>query len=185
MKALRFVVVLALWAVPEAFAAQALPRSPDYVNVKRQVQLFETLLTTALNQRFERPFAVLQEPRGTYLEGYGAVFTLEVNLSPLRYLSPFSPGPHTEKELQEAHARKLQRMKEVEEIVKDLLRDHGAGLSFLRPEENVAVVVYLFNTGEQRDLPSQMIVQARRQALLEAQKLSVAEFRQRISMVAF
>ena len=161
-------------------------QAPDYPMIRRQVELFETLIDKALNQRFERPFGILQETKGTYLEGYGAVFTVEVNLFPMRWMSPFSP-PYTEKEVREARNRKLERMREAEALVKDLLREHGPALDFLRPDERVAVVVHLFNTGEHRDLPSQLIVQARRQALLDAvgQKLSAAEFRQKLTVVTF
>src|SRR5258708_10467346 len=137
-------------------AAFAKPIQPDYAAIKRQTQLFETVLNTAVQQRFEQPFLILQETKGAYLEGYGVVFTLEVNLSPMRYRTPFAASPYSEKELAAARAQKLARIKEMETLIRDLLRDHGMGLEFVPPGDHVAVVVHLFNQAEQKDLPSQL-----------------------------
>lgn len=160
-KAALSLIALALLA-PAASRAQ----SHNYGNIKQQIGIFESVLNTAIRQRYDQQrFMLLQPPKGTYLDGYGVVFTLEVNLSTLRYLTPFSPGPHTDKEIKDSRAEKLARTKEVEALVKDLLRGNGAGLSFLKPDENLAVVVHLFNTSEHKDLPTQLIVQGKKAAL--------------------
>ncbi len=78
--------IVLVFVLAAGLAAQA----PDYTAMKRQIQIFETVLDTAVKQRFEQPFLLLQEPRGAYLEGYGVVFTLEVNLYPLRLRTPFA-----------------------------------------------------------------------------------------------
>ncbi len=160
-KAALSLIVLALLA-PAPSRAQA----HDYTAIKQQLELFETVLNTALKQRYDQQrFMLLQPAKGTYLEGFGVVFTLETNLSTLRYLTPFTPGPYTDKEIKDARAEKTARTKEVEAMVKGLLRDHGAGLNFLKPEDNVAVVVHLFNTSEHKGMPSQLIVQGKKVAL--------------------
>ncbi len=159
-KAALTLITLALLA-PAASRAQ----SHNYGTIKQQIGIFESVLNTALKQRYDQRFMMLQPPKGTYLEGYGVVFALEVNLSTLRYLTPFTPGPYNDKEIKDARAEKLARSKEVETLVKDLLRGNGAGLSFLKPEENVAVVVHLFNTSEHKDLPTQLIVQGKKAGL--------------------
>jgi len=159
-KAALTVMALALLA-PAPSRAQ----THDYTAIKRQMELFETLLNTSLKQRYDQRFMLLQPAKGSYLEGFGVVFTLETNLSTLRYLTPFTPGPYTDKEIRDARAEKTARTKEVEALVKGLLRDYGAGLNFLKPEDNVAVVVHLFNVSDHRGLPSQLIVQGKKQAL--------------------
>ncbi len=169
-----------------AFASLACAQ-PDYPAIKRQTQLFETVLDTAVRQHFEQPFLMLQETRGAYLEGYGVVFTLEVNLYPLRLRTPFAATPYSDKELAAARTQKLARIKDLEVLIRDLLRDHGMGLNFLPADENVAVVVHLFNQAEHRDMPTQLAVQTRKQWLQEAagRKLSAAEFRQKLSVISF
>ena len=169
------------------FAATAMAQAPDYPAIKRQTQLFETVLDTAVRQRFEQPFLVLQESKGAYLEGYGVVFTMEINLYPLRWRYPFAAAPYSEKELTTARTQKLARMKDLETLIRDLLRDHGMGLNFLPPDENVAVVVHLFNQAEHHDLPSQLAVQVKKQWLQEAagRKLTAAEFLQKLSVISF
>ncbi len=175
------------YALVLLFSAGAFAQSPDFPAIKKQTQLFETVLNTAVQQRFEQPFLLLQETKGAYLAGYGVVFTLEVNLYPMRYRTPFAASPYSEKELATARAQKLQRMKEMETLIRDLLRDHGMGLDFLPPDENVAVVVHLFNQAEQRDMPSQLAVQVKKQWLQEAagRKLNAAEFRLKLSVISF
>jgi hypothetical protein len=169
------------------FAASAMAQAPDYQAIKRQTQLFETVLDTAVKQRFEQPFLVMQEAKGSYLEGYGVVFTMEINIYPLRWRWPFSNAEYTEKELTTARTQKVARIKELESLIRDLLRDHGMGLNFLPAGENVAVVVHLFNPVEQKDMPSQLSVQVKKQWLQEAagRKLTAAEFLQKLSVVSF
>lgn len=169
------------------FVVSATAQAPDYPAVKRQTQLFETVLDTAVKQRFEQPFLVLQETKGAYLEGYGAVFTMEINLYPLRYRNPFAATPYSEKELSTARTQKLARIKDLETLIRELLRDHGMGLNFLPQDESVAIVVHLFNQAEQHDMPSQLSVQVKKQWLQEAagRKLTAAEFLQKLSVVSF
>lgn len=160
-KAALTLITLALLA-PAPSRAQ----TPNYTAIKGQMEIFETVLNTALKQRYnQQRFMLLQPAKGTYLEGFGVVFTLETNLSTLRYLTPFTPGPYTDKEIKDARAEKAARTKEVEALVKSLLRDHGAGLNFLKPDDNVAVVVHLFNVSEHKGLPTQLIVQGKKNAL--------------------
>ena len=182
---------LAAGALLLALVAPPLPAQTrathDYSGMKMQMQLFETVLSTALKQRFGHPFSILQPAKGVYLEGFGVVFSVEANLYPMRFISPFSPAPYSEKELKEAREQKPLRMKKAEEMVEELLRDHGPGLSFLRPDENVAVAIHVFNPGELSDLPSQVVIQTKRQTLIDAagQKLTAAEFRNKLSVVTF
>ncbi len=170
-------------------AASALTaQTPDYQSVKKQTQLFETVLDTAVRQHYDPAnFLMMQSPRGAYLEGYGVVFTLEVNLYVMRWVNPFNAAPYSEKEIAAAKAAKQARMKELETLIRDLLRNNGMGLDFVPPDENVAVVVHLFNQVELRDLPSQLSVQVKKQWLQEAagRRLSAAEFRQKLSVISF
>jgi hypothetical protein len=169
-------------------AAGAWSQTPDYSTIKKQTQLFETVLETGLRQHFDTEhFLMMQVPRGAYLEGYGVVFTLEVDLYRMRYRNPFDASPYSEKEVAVARAAKLARMKELEILVRDLLRNNGMGLDFVSPDENVAVVVHLFNQAEHKDLPSQLAVQTKKQWLQEAagRRLSAAEFRQKLSVISF
>jgi len=156
---------LTLIALALLAPAPSRAQTHDYTAIKRQMEIFETVLNTSLKQRYQERFMLLQPAKGSYLEGYGVVFTLETNLSTLRYLTPFTPGPYTDKEIKDARAEKAARTKEVEALVKNLLRDHGAGLNFLNPDDNVAVVVHLYNVNEHRGLPTQLIVQGKKAAL--------------------
>jgi hypothetical protein len=112
---------------------------------------------------------------------------LEVNLYTMRYRNPFDASPYSSAEVATARAAKLARMKDLETLVRDLLRNNGMGLEFVPADENVAVVVHLFNQAEHKELPSQLAVQTKKQWLQEAagRRLTAAEFRQKISVISF
>src|SRR5436190_24193472 len=98
------------------FASVASARQLDQ-NVKRQTDIFEQVLNTAIRGRFEQPFLLLQEPRGAFLDGYGMVFTMEVNLYPMRLRTPFNAAPYSDKELSEGRKQKQARMKDLEVMI--------------------------------------------------------------------
>ncbi len=114
------------------------------------------------------PFALLGTTRGAYLAGYGVVFTVEVNLVPVGGLSPFRPA-YTPQEIQAINKQKREKLAVLKAGLRQLLVDQAAALSLVPPAEKVAIGVTLFNYNwENTDgLPSQLVMQATRQALLD------------------
>jgi hypothetical protein len=101
---------------------------------------------------------------GTYLPGFGLVFSLEVNLYPLRAANPFvNMSPLSKAELEKAHKVKGERIAIIRQSVPRLLADHAMSLRDLASDDYVAVVVHLFDTdpGDDR-FPGQLVIQARK-----------------------
>ena len=104
-------------------------------------------------------FGVLQAARGTYLEGYGVVVTLELALEPPR--NPFtalkSPG--------DVRTNVGQRRKNTEEKLSDLLKQRTPLLESIVPAESATIIVYLLNTNpaDLPDLPSQIVLSVKKQ----------------------
>ena len=123
-------------------------------------------------QRFDlnEPMDLLGSTRGVYLEGYGAVFTAEVNLVPSAVVTPFRPRPEPA-ELAKLRQRKAARLKQLERQMREMMLELAASLSSVPPEEYIAlgVSVFYFSWENREGLPSQVLMRARRQALLEAQ----------------
>ncbi len=114
------------------------------------------------------PFVLLGTTRGAYLAGYGAVFTIEVNLVPVAGVSPFRP-PYTPQEIQALNKQKREKLGVLKANLRQLLVDQAAALSLIPPAEKIAMVVTLFNYNWENTegLPSQVVMQATRQALLD------------------
>ena len=116
------------------------------------------------------PFELLGSTRGVYLEGYGAVFTAEVNLSQSANISPFQltiPKEYAAK----LRLRKMDRVPLLKKNMQEEMLAMASSLDGVPPHEQIVLGVTLFyfkweNTG---NLPAQIIMQAERQKLLDIQ----------------
>ncbi|HUS05918.1 MAG TPA: hypothetical protein VMZ52_06475, partial [Bryobacteraceae bacterium] len=68
----------------------------------------------------EEPMYVLGPPRGIYLDGYGAVFTAELNLVASAVVSPFRPA-YTKDEVAKLKQKKAQRLVVLKQAMRDML----------------------------------------------------------------
>ena len=112
-------------------------------------------------------FDLLGSTRGVYLEGYGVVFSAEVNLIVSPNLNPFHPI-FTKAEIARVHDRKLQRLPVLRQSMREMLVASAAALENLPPSEQVVLAVSLFHYSweDSSGLPNQIVMQAERQKLL-------------------
>ncbi len=112
---------------------------------------------------------ILALPRGVYLEGYGAVFTADVNLVYTQSISPFRLTIGKE-EVAAAYQRKLAKMPVLRAAMRQLLVDSGSALESVPQQEQIVVVVTLGNENWETTggLPSQVYMQGQRSKLMEA-----------------
>lgn len=118
----------------------------------------------------DSPFLLLGMTRGVYLEGYGAVFTAEVNLASGPTITPFRPQI-TKEEIAKLRLRKLERLPAVKNAMREMLVASAGSLDTVPAEERLAVGVSLFyfSWEDATGLPSQVLMQAPRKTLLEFQ----------------
>jgi len=122
------------------------------------------------DSRFARSydsFDLLGTARGVYLEGYGAVFSTELNLIVSPNVSPFHQS-FTKIEIARIHGQKVQRLPMLKQKMRELLVASAASLENLPPSEQVVLAVTLFHYSweDYSGLPSQIVMQAERQKLL-------------------
>jgi hypothetical protein len=112
-------------------------------------------------------FELLGSTRAVYLEGYGAVFSAEVNLIVSPNLSPFHQS-FTKIEITRIHDRKVQRLPLLKQRMREMLVASAASLENLPPSEQVVLAVTLFHYSweDYSGLPNQIVIQAERQKLL-------------------
>jgi hypothetical protein len=117
------------------------------------------------------PFILLGTTRGLYLNGYGAVFTAEVNLVASAVVSPFRPA-FTKQEIARIRQKKHDRVTVLKEHMRNALIGAAASLDGVLPNEQIVfgVTLFYFKWEDRAGLPSQVVMQAPKRALLEANK---------------
>jgi hypothetical protein len=112
-------------------------------------------------------FDLLGTTRGVYLEGYGVVFSTELNLIVSPNLSPFHTS-FSKIEIARIHDRKVERLPLLKQKMREMLVASAASLENLPPSEQVVLAVSLFHYSweDYSGLPSQIVMQAERQKLL-------------------
>jgi hypothetical protein len=156
---------LACWLLP-LWSVRAQSPPSDLSALKGEMKVFEAVIDKTMAQTFAPPFGLLENTKGTYLSGFGLVFSLEVNLYPMRAPNPFNMAPLTKAEIEKARKGKLERITTVKESVPRLLADHAMSLRSLSPDDSVAVVVHLFemDPGDTK-LPDQLVIETRKSDL--------------------
>ena len=115
----------------------------------------------------DEPFFVLGTTHGVYLEGYGAVFTAEVNLATAP-VSPLMPTPSQEM-IENHHQKKVARLPDLERAMRELLVQTASSMTMLNDTDNVVLAVSLTSySWEPSGLPSQIVMQGKKGELMKA-----------------
>jgi hypothetical protein len=133
------------------------------------------LVEHSINEKFETastdPFYVLGDARGTYLEGYGALFTSEVNLINNGLYNP-NPFKQTvsKAEITASRERKLKNFTILKDSMRSLMMNASGTLDGLPPNEHIAMETILFSYSweENRAVPHRLFMTALKQKLLDA-----------------
>lgn len=153
--------------------------APNLSPLKGEMKVFEAVINETVVQTFSPPFGLLEKAQGTYLSDYGVIFSLEVNLYPVRMPNMFNVQPPTKDEVEKARKAKLERIGIIKHTIPRLLADHADALHDFPPEESVAVIVHLFHfQPEGENLPTQIVIQVKRSDLdqYSERKISYEQF---------
>jgi len=117
------------------------------------------------------PIDLLGFTRGVYVEGTGVVFSSEVNLVFGPVLSPFHQEISKD-EVAKLRERKKARLPELRKLMQDSLVSTATSLSAVPPQEEVIYGVTMFYQPweDANGLPRQILMRAKRQALLDYEK---------------
>jgi|SRR5271157_724359 len=147
--------------------ATAAPRPK--INITRQT--FRTLedgfnlKLTSFNPNPAEAVYMLGLTRGVYLQGYGAVFSAELDLIQSPTINPFHQKILDE-EVIETHKRKLKQLPLLRQAVREQLKACAQGMDMVPPGEQIVMVVRLdYQAWEDVDrLPSQIVLHADRKS---------------------
>jgi hypothetical protein len=130
-------------------------------------------LERAVDEKYEKTmpedqFFMLGATRGVYLDGYGVVFTTEVELSPSAAPNPFRPA-YGRGEKMLLREKKLHRITELKKSMREMLYRIAASLE-IAPPEMIAVAVTLpyFHWENSEGMARRLIMTADRKTALEA-----------------
>ncbi len=131
----------------------------------------EASINDRLRSNIADPYDLLGPARGTYAEGYGAIFSVEVNLTmlPALAISPFNPTLK-DSDIAKLHEKKLQKMVSLRGTMRELVAGAGKSLTGMPGNERIVVEAFLFSYRweDRRGLPHRLILSAPKQVLLDA-----------------
>jgi hypothetical protein len=159
----------------QAVAASDAPRVP-----RTMLIAMEKSVDNRVQQMLpDNTFSLLGPTRGIYLEGYGAVFTAEVNLvpaPPTMVLPGFGGSKAAKDDVEQHRKKKLARLPQLRQALRQSLIDSAASLDTVPPEQQIVVVAMLSKYGWEdiTGLPQQIMMQASKKDLLEKRNNAAA-----------
>jgi hypothetical protein len=121
------------------------------------------------------PADVIGLTRGVYLDGYGAVFTAEVDLNPYAAPNPFRPS-YKEADIEKLRLQKEKRIEVLKKKMVESLVIMAKGLEGVPATEQVvlAVTIPYWVWEKSAGMPRQIMVQAPKSALMNPANLESA-----------
>lgn len=132
----------------------------------------EKLINTQLAGMYpDEPWFLLGPARGMYLEGYGVVFTAEINLATGPTQTPFKMEI-TKEEIARHRDKKITRLPELRGMMTKLMGFTAEYLDNLAPGERLVLGITLlrYPYEDPKIAPSQIVVQGERSKIVEAKK---------------
>lgn len=171
-------LLLALAAVTFVPAGSAPAGTNDSPRVTRPmlVAMEKSIDSRVARLSQDNPFVLLGPTRGIYLDGYGAVFTAEINLvSAPAALMMFRPQ-FTKEEIEQHRQKKLERLPQLKQALRQALIDSAASLDTVPAQEQIVVVALLskYPWEDTTGLPQQIMMQASKKSLLEQRNNAAA-----------
>ena len=115
---------------------------------------------------------VLGRTRGVYLDGYGVVFTAEVDLLPSVAPNPFSGQTYTKEDILRIKGKKQLKIALLKQKMRDTLISAAAPLDNVPGDERIAMAVTIpyYSWEDSTGLPKQILMTAPRNVLLKGSK---------------
>ena len=122
-----------------------------------------------IRQLADDPYILVGFTRGVYLEGYGAVFTVEVNLANGPRPGPFQPTIPKEA-IMKIRKLKLERLPALRQSMREMLMAAASSLDEVPAKEQIVVGTSLLYFAEEdaSGMPGQILMQGERGKLIDA-----------------
>jgi hypothetical protein len=182
-------LLMAFWisALPLAAQNPQNARDVDYASARSEIERFGMMISNVINASFNSsPFALVQKPKGVYLQSYGMTFQFVINIHRAVLDTPFGPmrqGNDVSPEL------KRRRIDDLKEKLIQMVKENGPSLRQLRKEDAISIVAFF----EDRNIPDEpnenktIIISVLKKDLddLAGKEDRFNEFRQRIKIIEY
>lgn len=144
------------------FSASIAPRVS-----RNELRGSEVMSDTQLIALDNEPGQILGATRGVYLDGYGAVFTTEIDVLAFAAPNPFRPA-YTKTDLPKLKSRKQARINMLKQRMQSSLVQMAQQLEGVPKNEQIAIAVTIpyFPWEDSAGMPRQILMQAPKSALL-------------------
>lgn len=147
---------------------------PPRVNRNQLAKLEQITDSSIIGLPDEAGF-LLGATRAVYLEGYGTVFTTEVDLIPTAAPHPFRPA-YTPADIQKIKAKKRERIEQLKAKMTEVMVSSAQPLDSVPLVEKVALAVTIpyYNWEDKAGMPRQILMEAQRGVLLQGARGDMA-----------
>jgi hypothetical protein len=162
----KIILTFSLLAVVFGLTAATAPRVS-----RTSLRAMEKSLDERISQLWKDvPYLVIGPTRGVYLEGYGAVFTAELNL--VANPSSLMHAAVDKGDIARTRQTKLERIPLLKKALREALVSTAASLDTVPADEQITIVAFITNYPweDVSGIPGQVMVQAQKGKLLEAQR---------------
>ena len=159
MKALLLIALATLgFAATESFVS------------RKSIQAVEDNLNDAFRANTPDPYNLLGTARGSYIPGYGTLFTVEMQLLYVTPPNPFRPVISPQ-ELESIHERKLKKLPVLREAMQNQMLSACKTMDGLPLNEHVAMeaILFSFSFENSKGLPQRIFMTTEKGKLLEAE----------------
>jgi hypothetical protein len=157
----------------------------DYAAARQGIRAFEGALYSAINSTFNsNSFALVNKPKGVYLQGYGLSFNFLINIHNA-VITPFGEikSPSSTPEL------KKRRIEDLKERLTRLLLDNGNVFKQIKRDDTITIVAFF----EDRNFPDEpnenktVVISVFKKDLddLAGRDDRLREFKQRIRIIEY
>ncbi len=166
--------------------AQDLPTTESLAQLKKESQIFESIVQEVLKQQFTHPYAIAGEPKATYLKGFGVSlsFHLRINRGTIRTFYREVESP-----LVNAPGTKSKQLQIVRMTMIETLADFGSTLKELDSGERIAICAHVEDRNELDTSKNRLIIALSvKKADIEqyvTKAISMAEFRKRVQILEY
>lgn len=160
-------------------------RTVDYQRIKKDIQIFESIVNTKLSQQFPNPLALVERAKGFYIKGYGVTFTFLVNINRTHILTPFGRTKVGRPETQE---QKKKRVEEIKEMLIKTMSDHAGAIDQLAPDDYICIVAHFEDNNELAEVNKNktIIMRVRKKGLNDyIVKRDYQEFKRRTEIIEY
>ena len=157
---------------------------PDLALLKKNTQVFESIVHEILKQNFPNPFALTVKPEGSFLEGYGIVVFFHLNINRAQIRTPFGMVPARGKELP-----KEEQLGILKDSMIRCLADHGSTFKQLSDQHRISISAYVEDRNEldSASKTTVVVISTSKESvdLFTTEKMSFEKFKEQTSVIEY